>query len=275
MGRFFLIALAVIFLTILLVIPIFFILVEAFGEGFGVYWEILTSQETLDAARLTLLVAFITIIINIIIGLSGAWAISKFHFRGKTFLTTLIELPFSISPVVVGFLFILLFGRNGWFGTWLEQMDIQIAFAVPGIVLVTIFVTFPFIIRELVPLMQEQGKDDEEAALSLGAKGWQIFFRVTLPNIKWGLIYGITLCLARATGEFGAVTIISGNIRGQTDTLTLHIKNLYDGYYSTQAFAVSSLLLLLALVTLVLKSLLEWSSRAKPENNLALKAKKS
>lgn len=275
MGRIALIILAVILLTILLVIPIVFIMIEAFREGLGVYWQILTDDTTLNAARLTLLVAFITIVFNIIIGVSGAWAISKFQFRGKTFLTTLIELPFSISPVVVGFLFLLLFGRNGWFGGWLDRLDIQIAFAVPGIILVTIFVTFPFIIRELVPLMQEQGKDEEEAAFSLGAKGWQIFSKVTLPNIKWGLIYGVTLCLARATGEFGAVTIISGNIRGQTDTLTLHIKNLYDGYYFTQAFAVSSLLLLLALVTLVLKSLLEWSSRAKPENNLALMASNS
>ncbi|MBL8685857.1 MAG: sulfate ABC transporter permease subunit CysW [Alphaproteobacteria bacterium] len=275
MGRILLITVTVIFLLFLLIMPIAFIMIEAVGSGLQPYAQAIGNQATLHAILLTILVTAVTIVINIIIGLSGAWLISKFSFRGKAFLTTLIELPFSISPVVVGFLFILLFGYNGWFGKLLDNYGIQIAFAVPGIILVTVFVTFPFIIRELIPLMQEQGKDEEETALSLGARGWSIFWHITLPNIKWGLLYGVVLCLARAMGEFGAVSIISGNIQGETDTLTLHIKNLYDGYYYNEAFAVSSLLLIVALATLLIKSFLEWSFKPKTKYKTKTTLKKT
>ena len=216
------------------------------------------DPDALAAIRLTLLAAAIAVPLNLVFGVAAAWAIAKFEFRGKSLLITLIDLPFAVSPVISGLIFVLLFGLQGWFGPWLAAHDIKIIFAVPGIVLATMFVTFPFVARELIPLMQEQGNDEEEAALALGASGWQTFWRVTLPNIKWGLLYGVILCNARAMGEFGAVSVVSGHIRGQTNTMPLHVEILYNEYNFAAAFAVASLLALLALVTLVLKSLVEW-----------------
>ncbi len=255
--RWLLIAAALLFLLSFLLLPLIAIFTEALRNGVGVYWQALQDPDALAAIRLTLLVAVIAVPLNLVFGVSAAWAIAKFEFRGKTVLTTLIDLPFSVSPVVTGLIYVLMFGAQGWFGPWLAEHDVQIIFAVPGIVLATVFVTFPFIARELIPLMQEQGTDDELAALSLGANGWQSFWYVTLPNIKWGLLYGVLLCNARAMGEFGAVSVVSGHIRGETNTMPLHVEILYNEYNFAAAFAVASVLAALALVTLTLKSLLE------------------
>ncbi|MGB5146730.1 MAG: sulfate ABC transporter permease subunit CysW [Porticoccaceae bacterium] len=255
--RWLLIAAALLFLLSFLLLPLIAVFTEALRNGVGVYWQALQDPDALAAIRLTLLVAVIAVPLNLVFGVSAAWAIAKFEFRGKTVLTTLIDLPFSVSPVVSGLIYVLMFGAQGWLGPWLAEHDVQIIFAVPGIVLATVFVTFPFIARELIPLMQEQGTDDELAALSLGANGWQSFWYVTLPNIKWGLLYGVLLCNARAMGEFGAVSVVSGHIRGETNTMPLHVEILYNEYNFAAAFAVASLLAALALVTLTLKSLLE------------------
>ena len=253
-----LLALALGFLLLNLGLPLAVVFVEGLRKGFAYYSASVGEPDALAAMRLTLTVAAIAVPLNIVIGLSASWAIAKFDFRFKSVLITLIDLPFSVSPVVSGLCYVLLFGLQGWFGEWLRAHDVQVIFAVPGIVLATVFVTFPFVARELIPLMQEQGRDDEEAAISLGASGWATFRRVTLPNIRWGLLYGVLLCNARAMGEFGAVSVVSGHIRGKTDTLPLHIEILYNEYNFAAAFAVASLLAGLALVTLVVKSLLEW-----------------
>ena len=255
--RFIIIALAITFLTVFVVLPLVVVFASAFSKGIGAYVAALTEPEALSAIRLTLLVAAISVALNLVFGILAAWAIAKFDFRGKTFLITLVDLPFSVSPVISGLVFVLLFGAQGYFGTWLQARDIHILFAVPGLVLATIFVTFPFVARSLIPLMQEQGTQEEEAAISLGASGLQTFFRVTLPNIKWGVLYGVLLCNARAMGEFGAVSVVSGHIRGETNTMPLHIEILYNEYQFMAAFAVSSLLALLALVTLAAKAVLE------------------
>ena len=257
-GRFLLIAVALLFLGMFLVLPLIVVFIEALSKGFGAYTAAISDPLALAAVRLTLLVAVIAVPLNMIFGIAAAWAIAKFEFRGKSALITLIDLPFAISPVIAGLVFILLFGSNGWFGSFLQAHGIRIVFAVPGIVLATIFVTFPFVARELIPVMQSQGKDDEETALSLGADGWQTFWRVTLPNIRWGLLYGVLLCNARAMGEFGAVSVVSGHVRGLTDTMPLHVEILYNEYNIAAAFSVASLLALLALVTLAAKSVLEW-----------------
>jgi sulfate transport system permease protein len=256
---------ALLFLALFLVIPLVAVFIEAFSRGVAVYWAAISEPAALHAVRLTLLAAAIAVPANAIFGLAAAWAIAKFAFRGKQLAITLIDLPFAVSPVIAGLIFVLLFGAQGWVGPWLIENDMRIIFAVPGIVLATIFVTFPFVARELIPLMQEQGRESEEASLTLGANGWQTFFRVTLPSIKWGLLYGIILCNARAMGEFGAVSVVSGKIRGQTNTMPLHIEILYNEYQFAAAFAVASLLALLALVTLVLKSLLEWKTAREHE----------
>ena len=253
-----LLALAVGFLVLFLLLPLVTVFVEALAKGFGEYGAALMHPDAISAIKLTLTVAAISVPLNIMFGIAAAWAIAKFDFPGKSVLTTFIDLPFSVSPVVAGLVYVLMFGMQGWFGPWLREHDIQIIFAVPGIVLATIFVTFPFVARELIPLMQEQGRDDEEAALSLGASGFQTFWRVTLPNIRWGLLYGVLLCNARAMGEFGAVSVVSGHLRGLTNTMPLHVEILYNEYNFVAAFAVASLLALLALLTLVLKSILEW-----------------
>lgn len=246
------------FIALFLILPLASVFVEAFRRGIGAYLDALHTPDALAAIRLTLLVAAIAVPCNLVFGVVAAWAIAKFEFTGKSLLITFIDLPFSVSPVIAGLIYVLLFGAHGWLGPWLREHDIQIIFAVPGIVLATIFVTFPFVARELIPLMQEQGTEEEEAALSLGASGWQTFWYVTLPNIKWALLYGVLLCNARAMGEFGAVSVVSGHIRGLTNTMPLHVEILYNEYNFVGAFAVASLLALLALVTLVLKSLLEW-----------------
>ncbi|SEU24169.1 sulfate ABC transporter permease subunit CysW [Paenibacillus sp. NFR01] len=249
-----LVGLATLVLVWLIVLPLAVVLTEALKRGWDVYWAALTDPDAASALRLTLLVAAITVPLNTVFGVVTAWAITKFRFRGKGFLVTLIDLPFAVSPVIGGLIFVLVFGSNGWFGSWLSAHDIKIVFALPGIVLATLFVTFPFVARELIPLMEDQGIQEEEAAITLGARGWQIFFRVTLPNIKWGLLYGIILCNARAMGEFGAVSVVSGHIRGLTNTLPLHVEILYNEYQFSASFAVASLLLLLALVTMIIKS---------------------
>jgi sulfate transport system permease protein len=246
------------FLAAFLFVPLAAVFTEALRGGLALYFASLTEPDALAAIRLTLLVAAITVPVNLIFGLAAAWAITKFTFPGKSLLITLIDLPLAVSPVVSGLIYVLLFGLQGWLGPWLGEHDIRIIFAVPGIVLATMFVTFPFVARELIPLMQEQGKDDEEAALSLGAGGRQIFWRVTLPNVKWALLFGVVLCNARAMGEFGAVSVVSGHIRGVTNTVPLHVEVLYNEYDFAAAFAVASLLTLLALATLAAKSLLEW-----------------
>jgi len=253
-----LIAVSLLFLALFLVLPLLAVFVEALKDGIGPFLDAIAEPDALSAIRLTLLVAAISVPLNVMFGVAASWAITKFDFAGKSLLTTLIDLPFSVSPVVSGLIYVLLFGASGWFGGWLMDRDIQIMFAVPGIVLATVFVTFPFVARELIPLMAEQGRDDEEAAVSLGASGWQTFWYVTLPNIRWGLLYGVLLCNARAMGEFGAVSVVSGHIRGETNTMPLHVEILYNEYNFIAAFAVASLLALLALVTLVAKSLLEW-----------------
>ncbi len=256
-----LIAVALAFLGLNLALPLAAVFAGAFAKGLGAWHDAVIEPDALAAMRLTLLVAGIAVPLNIVIGLAASWAITKFDFRWKSILITLIDLPFSVSPVVSGLIYVLLFGLQGWFGPWLREHDVKIIFAVPGIVLATVFITFPFVARELIPLMQEQGRDDEEAARSLGASGWQTFARVTLPNIRWGLLYGVLLCNARAMGEFGAVSVVSGHIRGLTNTMPLHIEILYNEYNYVAAFAVASLLAGLALVTLGLKSLLEWRYR--------------
>ena len=249
---------ALIFMFFFLLLPLAAVFTEALRKGWGAYFEALREPDAWSAIRLTLITAAVAVPMNLVFGVAAAWCIAKYEFKGKAFLTTLIDLPFSVSPVVAGLIYVLVFGAQGWLGPWLMEHDIKIVFAVPGIILATIFVTFPFIARELIPLMQAQGNEEEQAATVLGATGWQTFWRVTLPNIKWGLIYGVILCNARAMGEFGAVSVVSGHIRGQTNTMPLHVEVLYNEYQSVAAFAVASLLALLALVTLVIKSVVEW-----------------
>jgi sulfate transport system permease protein len=256
--RWTLVGIALAFLLLFLVLPLAAVFTEALRKGLGAYLEGLREPDAWSAIKLTLITAAIAVPLNLVFGVAAAWCIAKYEFRGKAFLTTLVDLPFSVSPVVAGLIYVLVFGAQGWLGPWLAAHDIKIVFAVPGIVLATIFVTFPFIARELIPLMQAQGNEEEQAAIVLGASGWQTFWYVTLPNIKWGLIYGVILCNARAMGEFGAVSVVSGHIRGQTNTMPLHVEILYNEYQSVAAFAVASLLALLALVTLVIKSLAEW-----------------
>ena len=262
--RWSLIGLAFVFLTLFLFIPLISVFYEAFKKGVNVYLAAITDPDAVSAIKLTLTVAAIAVPLNLVFGVAAAWAIAKFEFRGKSLLITLIDLPFSVSPVVSGLIYVLVFGLQGWLGPWLAEHDLKIIFAVPGIVLATVFVTVPFIARELIPLMQAQGTEEEEAAVVLGASGWQTFYHVTLPNIKWGLLYGSILCNARAMGEFGAVSVVSGHIRGSTNTLPLHVEILYNEYNFAAAFAVASLLALLALVTLALKTLIE--SRNKHHN---------
>ncbi|MGV7115682.1 sulfate ABC transporter permease subunit CysW [Paenibacillus kyungheensis] len=256
--RWTLISIALLFLGLMVVLPLVCIFIEAFKKGWSVYEASITDSDALSALRLTLVVALIAVPLNTIFGIAATWTISKFRFRGKNALITLIDLPFAVSPVIAGLVYILLFGAQGYLGPWLDEHNIQIVFALPGIVLATVFVTVPFVARELIPLMQAQGVQEEEAAASLGAKGWQIFWRVTVPNIKWGLLYGIILCNARAMGEFGAVSVVSGHIRGETNTLPLHIEILYNEYQFSASFAVSSLLVFLAVLTLLTKAFLEW-----------------
>ena len=251
------IAIAVTFLTVFVLLPLVVVFAQAFAKGIGAYFAALADPEALSAVRLTLLVAAISVGLNLVFGLVAAWAIAKFEFPGKTLLISLIDLPFSVSPVISGLVFVLLFGAQGFFGPWLARHDVQVLFALPGIALATIFVTFPFVARALIPLMQEQGTQEEEAAISLGASGLQTFFRVTLPNVKWGLLYGVLLCNARAMGEFGAVSVVSGHIRGLTNTMPLLVEILYNEYQFVASFAVASLLAMLALVTLVAKTILE------------------
>ncbi|MFA7605998.1 MAG: sulfate ABC transporter permease subunit CysW [Rhodocyclaceae bacterium] len=253
-------AVALGFFALFLLLPLVAVFAEALRKGWGTYVVALTDPDALAAVRLTLLVAAISVPLNLVFGVAAAWSIAKFEFRGKHVLTTLIDLPFSVSPVIAGLIFVLLFGAHGWFGAWLIENDIKIIFAVPGIVLATVFITVPFVARELIPLMEAQGREEEEAATVLGANGWQTFWRVTLPNIKWGLLYGVILCNARAMGEFGAVSVVSGHIRGMTNTMPLHVEILYNEYNFAAAFAVASLLALLALVTLCLKSFIEWKA---------------
>jgi sulfate transport system permease protein len=252
-----LIAVSIVFITGILIVPVVSVLAYAFSRGFAVYLEALSTPDTLAAIKLTLMTAAIVVPLNTLFGVAAAWAIAKFDFRGKQFLITLIDLPFSVSPVIAGLVFVLLFGAQGWFGPWLQENDISIVFAFPGIVLATMLVTFPYVARELIPIMQLQGREAEEAAVSLGAGGWTTFFRVTLPSIRWGLLYGIILCNARAMGEFGAVAVVSGHIRGLTTTMPLQAQVLYDEYDLVGAFAVASLLMLLALLTLFVKALIE------------------
>jgi sulfate transport system permease protein len=256
--RYSLIGLALTFMFLFLVLPLAAVFTEALRKGLDAYLEALKEPDAWSAIRLTLITAAIAVPLNLVFGVAAAWAIAKYEFKGKSVLTTLVDLPFSVSPVVAGLIYVLMFGAQGWFGPWLQAHDIKIIFAVPGIILATVFVTFPFIARELIPLMQAQGNDEEQAAIVLGATGWQTFWYVTLPNIKWGLIYGVILCNARAMGEFGAVSVVSGHIRGQTNTMPLHVEILYNEYQSVAAFAVASLLALLALVTLGIKSVIEW-----------------
>lgn len=258
--RWLLIGISIIFIGLFLILPLLAVFSQALSKGLSAYFNAINQPDTLAAIGLTLLTAAIAVPLNLIFGVTAAWAISKFEFRGKNILLTLIDLPFAISPVVSGLIYVLLFGRQGWLWPWLSEHNIKIVFAVPGIVLATVLVTFPFIARELIPLMQAQGDEEEEAALVLGASGWQTFFRVTLPNIKWGLLYGVILCNARAMGEFGAVSVVSGHIRGLTNTIPLQVEILYNEYNFTASFAVASLLALLGLVTLAVKSFVEWKT---------------
>jgi sulfate/thiosulfate transport system permease protein len=257
-ARIVLLTISLVFLGAFLFLPLAAVLAEAFRKGLGAYLESFRDPDALAAIRLTLLVAAIAVPLNAIFGLAASWAIAKFEFRGKNLLISLIDLPFAVSPVISGLVFVLLFGLQGWLGPWLQEHDIRIVFAVPGLVLATMFVTFPFVARELIPLMQEQGTEQEQAALTLGASGWQTFRRVTLPNVRWALMYGVLLSNARAMGEFGAVSVVSGHIRGLTNTMPLHVEILYNEYNFVAAFAVASLLAMLAIVTIVLKSVLEW-----------------
>lgn len=258
--RWSLIGLALAFLGIFLLLPLAAVFAEALRKGWDVYLAAITESDALSAMKLTLIASLVSVPLNLVFGVAAAWAITKFDFRGKNFLITLIDLPFAVSPVIAGLIFVLIFGLQGWFGEWLIDHDLKVVFAVPGIILATIFVTFPFVARELIPLMQAQGKEEEEAALVLGASGWKILWHVTLPNVKWGLIYGVILTNARAMGEFGAVSVVSGHIRGMTNTMPLHVEILYNEYNYAAAFAVASLLTLLALVTLVLKTYVEWQA---------------
>jgi len=258
--RWSLIGLAVAFLGLFLLVPLAAVFAEALRKGWGVYLAAITEADALSAMKLTLIASVISVPLNLVFGVAAAWAITKFDFKGKSFLITLIDLPFAVSPVIAGLIFVLIFGLQGWFGEWLIDHDLKVVFAVPGIVLATIFVTFPFVARELIPLMQAQGKEEEEAALVLGASGWKMLWHVTLPNVKWGLIYGVILTNARAMGEFGAVSVVSGHIRGLTNTMPLHVEILYNEYNYAAAFAVASLLTLLALVTLILKTYVEWQA---------------
>ncbi|MHB8111458.1 MAG: sulfate ABC transporter permease subunit CysW [Syntrophorhabdaceae bacterium] len=259
--RWMLTGLAILFLGLLLFVPLAAVFSQALEKGIAFYLSALREPDAMAAIKLTLLTALISVPLNLVFGVIAAWAIAKFQFPGKNFLITLIDLPFSVSPVVSGLIFVLIFGLQGWLGPWLDAYDIKIAFAVPGIVIATIFVTFPFVARELIPLMDAQGNEEEEAAMVLGANGFQTFFKVTLPNVKWGIIYGVILCNARAMGEFGAVSVISGHIRGATNTIPLHVEILYNEYNFAAAFAVASLLALLALATLAIKSLVEWKMK--------------
>ncbi len=260
-------AVALAFLSFFLFVPLALVFAEAFKKGWGVYLAAVTDADAFEAIKLTLLAAAIAVPMNLVFGIAAAWCVAKFEFRGKNLLLTLIDLPFSVSPVISGLIYVLVFGLQGWFGEWLRDHDLKVIFAVPGIVLATVFVTFPFVARELIPLMQAQGTEQEEAARVLGASGWQIFRRVTLPNVKWALLYGVILCNARAMGEFGAVSVVSGHIRGQTNTMPLHIEILYNEYQFAAAFAVASLLAGLALVTLALKYLVE--QRVKAQKRVA------
>jgi sulfate transport system permease protein len=255
--------LALLGLGVFIVLPLLAVFVQAFAKGWTAYLHAITDPNTLSAAKLSLLAVGVSVPLNLIFGVAAAWVITKFRFRGKNILVTLIDIPFGVSPVISGLIFVLVFGSRGWFGPWLDRHDIRIIFAVPGIILATTFVTFPFVARELIPLMESQGTDEEEAALVLGASGWQMFFRITLPNIKWGLLYGVVLCTARALGEFGAVSVVSGHIRGQTNTLPLHVEILYNDYNYSGAFAVASLLSMFAVITLAFKKLLEWKTGRK------------
>ena len=255
-----LIGTSIAFLGLLLVAPLGAVLAQAFAKGWTTYLESFSDPDTLASIRLTLLTAAIVVPVNTVFGICAAWAIAKFEFKGKSLLITFIDLPFAVSPVIAGLVFVLMFGAQGWFGPWLQERDIQVIFAVPGIVIATLFITFPYVARELIPLMQQQGSEEEEAAITLGAGAWTTFLRVTLPKIRWGLLYGIILCNARAMGEFGAVSVVSGHIRGLTNTMPLHVEILYNEYNFVAAFAVASLLALLAILTLVLKSLVEWRS---------------
>ncbi|MBL0226858.1 MAG: sulfate ABC transporter permease subunit CysW [Geobacteraceae bacterium] len=265
--RWLLISIALVFLTLFLALPLFAVFTQAFEKGLTVHLEALKEPDTLSSIKLTLITAAVTVPLNLFFGVTAAWAIAKFSFPGKNLLITLIDLPFSVSPVISGLIYVLIFGLQGWLGPWLQAHDIRIVFAVPGIILATIFVTFPFVARELIPLMEAQGKEEEEAALVLGASGLQTFFRVTLPNVKWGIIYGVILCNARAMGEFGAVSVVSGHIRGMTNTVPLHVEILYNEYNYTAAFAVASLLAFLALITLAVKTVAEWKVRQQLDNN--------
>jgi sulfate transport system permease protein len=253
-----LIGIALAFLTLFLFVPLVVVFTEALKKGWSTYLAAISEPDAVAAIKLTLLTASIAVPLNLVFGIAASWAIAKFEFRGKSVLLTLIDLPFSVSPVISGLIYVLLFGAQGWFGPWLQEHDIKILFAVPGIVLATIFITFPFVARELIPLMQSQGNEEEEAALVLGASGWKTFRHVTLPNIKWGLLYGVILCNARAMGEFGAVSVVSGHIRGETNTMPLQVEILYNEYNFAAAFAIASLLAMLALVTLALKTFIEW-----------------
>lgn len=265
----FLIGLALAFLALVLVVPLAAVFVEAFRKGAAVYWASITEPAALAAIRLTLIATLIAVPINAIFGLAAAWAIARFDFAGKNLLLTLIDLPFAVSPVISGLIYVLLFGAQGWFGPWLTAHNLRVIYAIPGIVLATIFVTFPFVARELIPLMQEQGSEEEQAAIILGANGWQTFWRVTLPKIKWGLLYGLILCNARAIGEFGAVSVVSGHIRGRTNTMPLHVEILYNEYNFAASFAVASLLTLFALFTIAAKNALEWRLRREHSRALA------
>jgi len=265
--RYTLITIALLFFLSCLILPLILVFVEAFKQGVGVYAQTLVHPDTLSAVKLTLLTAVIAVPLNVVFGVAAAWCVAKFNFRGKSILTTIIDMPFSVSPVIAGLMLVLIFGTQGWFGSWLMDNDIKILYAVPAIVLATIFITVPFVARELIPLMEAQGTEEEEAAIVLGASGWQTFWKVTLPNIKWGLIYGVILCNARAMGEFGAVSVVSGHIRGETNTLPLHVEILYNEYTFSAAFAVSSLLALLAIVTLVLKTWVEIRQEKQNKHN--------